>query len=166
MMLDTPPLDPRKLRDAFGRFATGVTVVTMLDGEGRPTGVTVNSFSSLSLDPPLCLFSLGKKQMSTRWLQQEGVHFTVNILTRDQEKVAWQFARPLEDKFEGVETGTGKTGIPYLHNSLCHFECRLWARYDGGDHEIYVGEILHLDQLAEEADPVLFYRGAMTRLSP
>ncbi len=160
-MLDGTALDPRQLRDAFGRFATGVTVVTMLDDEGRPTGVTVNSFSSVSLTPALCLFSLGKEQVSCRWLR-DGSHFTVNILAAHQEDIAWGFARPRDDKFEGVPRGDGSFGVPYIDGSLCHFECRFWAKYDGGDHDIIVGEVLNFQELGGE--PMLFYKGAIAAL--
>lgn len=161
-MFDAGPIDPRALRDAFGRFATGVTVVTMLDDEGRPTGVTVNSFSSLSLEPPLLLFSLGSNQVSMRWLR-EGTPFTVNVLARGQDDVAWQFAKPSDDKFEGIASEEARIGVPCIAGCLARFECRVWALYPGGDHEIVVGEVLNLE--AGEGEPMLFYRGAMAQLA-
>lgn len=160
-MLDTASHDPRALRDAFGLFATGVTVVTMHDDAGRPTGVTVNSFSSVSLDPPLCLFSLGRDQVSCRWLEGERP-FVVNVLRHEQRDVAWQFARPAEDKFAGIRQGLGRSRAPFIADALCHFECRPWARYDGGDHHIVVGRITHFQ--TGEGDPMLFYRGQVARL--
>lgn len=160
-MLDAASHDPRALRDAFGLFATGVTVVTMHDDAGRATGVTVNSFSSVSLDPPLCLISLGRDQVSRRWLEGERA-FIVNVLRHDQQAVAWQFARPAEDKFDGIRQGQGRNQAPFIAEALCHFECRHWARYDGGDHEIVVGRITHFQ--TGEGDPMLFYRGRIARL--
>ena len=161
-MLDAPPLDPRALRTAFGTFATGVTVVTMRDGAGRPTGVTVNSFSSLSLDPALCLFSLGKSQTSCRWMTA-GCRFVVNVLAEGQADVAWAFARPREDKFDGIETVPGEAvDVPGIAGALGRFECRLWARQDAGDHDLIIGQILHAEH--REGRPLLFYRGAMETL--
>ena len=157
-MLDTKTFDPRELRNAFGRFATGVTVVTMLSDQGVPTGVTVSSFSSLSLEPALCLFSLGKTQASCRWIA-ECKRFVINVLSEDQEGTAWQFARPAEDKMAGVSTRMGVLGIPVIEGSLCRFECRLWNTYDGGDHIIVVGEIV--DFAYDEGNPMLFYKGKM-----
>ncbi|NKB27339.1 MAG: flavin reductase [Rhodobacteraceae bacterium] len=146
-MLDAIASDPRALRNAFGRFATGVTI---------------SSFSSLSLDPPLCLFSLGKSQVSCRWIEA-GDAFNVNILAHDQQAAAWQFAKPLEDKFDGVKWYAGRNGLPVIHGNLCHFECAKWDIHDGGDHIIVVGRIEHFAEGA--GDPLLFYRGAMTTLA-
>jgi len=161
MLDDRISHDPRALRDAFGLFATGVTVVTMHDDAGRATGVTVNSFSSVSIEPALCLFSLGRDQISRRWLE-DNRPFTVNVLRHEQDAVAWQFARPAQDKFADIRQDIGQNGVPYLADALCRFECGLWARYDGGDHEIVVGRITHFQ--SSEGDPMLFYRGKVARL--
>lgn len=163
-MLDEPSTDPRALRDAFGSFATGVTVVTLRDGDGRATGVTVNSFSSLSLTPALCLFSLGRTQPSARWLTP-GTAFAINVLAAEQEAIAWQFARPAEDKFAGVPAHDGTNGAPLIEGALAWFECRVHARYDGGDHEICVGAIGRF-QTRPEGAPMLFFRGKMARIAP
>ncbi|SMY08039.1 flavin reductase family protein [Flavimaricola marinus] len=158
----SPEFDPRALRDAFGQFASGITVVSLLDGDGRPTGVTVSSFSSLSLEPALCLFSLGKSQMSCKWIDS-GNGFNINILSAEQEASAWQFAKPLEDKFDGVEWYAGRNALPVLKGSLCHFECAKWNVYDGGDHIIVVGQITHFER--GDGDPLLFYRGKMATVA-
>lgn len=161
-MLDRPALDTRLLRDAFGRFATGVCVITMRDDQGRPTGVTVNSFSSLSLDPALCLFSLGRAQISCRHLSEDCA-FVVNILAADQQDVAWAFAKPREDKFDGIAaTPAQMVDVPAIAGAIGRLECRLWRKYDGGDHELIVGEVLHAE-LAEGA-PLIFFGGKMTAL--
>lgn len=162
-MLDTSEDPARALRDAFGCFATGVTVVTLRDPEGRPAGLTVNSFSSLSLTPPLLLFSVGRSQVSAPWFEA-GNAFAVNVLAKDQEHLAWQFARPAEDKFEGVYWSEGHAGSPVIEGALARFECRKWATYDGGDHLIVVGEIVR--HAREGADPLLFWQGRMAALSP
>jgi 3-hydroxy-9,10-secoandrosta-1,3,5(10)-triene-9,17-dione monooxygenase reductase component len=163
-MLDsTPDFDPRALRDAFGQFASGVTVVSLVDDAGRPTGVTVSSFSSLSLSPALCLFSLGKTQASAKWIEA-GTGFNINILSTDQEKAAWQCAKPAEDKFAGIAWYPGQNGLPVLADSLCHFECAKWNVYDGGDHIIVVGRITHFER--NEGKPLLFFRGKMATVAP
>lgn len=162
-MLDGHGLDPRLLRDTFGRFATGVCVITMRDDDGVPTGVTVNSFASLSLDPALCLFSLGRAQMSCRWLEREDCAFVVNILAADQEDVAWAFAKSRADKFEGIATeAAAQVDVPAIAGAIGRLECRLWRKYDGGDHELIVGRILHVDQ--RDGAPLVFYRGKMAAL--
>ncbi len=161
-MLDQTQDLPRRLRNAFGCFASGVTVVTLRDGQGAPTGITVNSFSSLSLDPALLLFSVGREQVSARWLQS-GEAFNVNILCRDQEPLAWQFARPHKDKFDGVAAWEACNGVPVLDGALAHFVCRKHAIHDGGDHLIVVGEIL--DFAERDGDPLLFHRGRMCDLA-
>jgi flavin reductase (DIM6/NTAB) family NADH-FMN oxidoreductase RutF len=162
-MLDGTSLDPRTLRNAFGTFATGVTVVTLLDDSGNPTGVTVNSFSSLSLKPALCLFSLGKEQASCRWIDT-GCQFIVNVLAEGQDDIAWGFAKPREDKFDGVPSAPGSVvDVPYIKGALSRFECRLWANNDGGDHDLIIGEVLHVD--TDEGRPMLFYRGALDKLA-
>lgn len=161
VMFDTMDNENRKLREAFGRFASGITVVTLNDHDGNPTGITVNSFSSLSLDPPLLLFSVGKSQVSRRWLQISN-RFNVNILSTAQEDVAWQFARPVENKFEGVHWRTCGNGQPVIEQALATFECRKWQTYDGGDHDIVVGEVTGFD--TSEGDALLFFRGQMARM--
>lgn len=161
-MLDTTQDFTRRLRDAFGCFPSGVTVVTLSDGEGRPTGITVNSFSSLSLDPPLLLFSVGCQQISCRWFEAQDA-FTVNVLAADQESLAWQFAKPLKDKFQGVDWREGANGAPVIEGALASFECRKWSIMEGGDHKIVVGEVTGFT--AGEGDALMFFRGTMRNLS-
>lgn len=160
-MLDTEALDAGALREAFGRFATGVTVVTLRDGAGRPTGVTVNSFASLSLEPPLCLFALGLRQRSLRWLEPDAA-FAVNVLRHDQAELAWQFAKPRDDKFAGVAATEGRGGAPRLHGAIAWFECRVAALHPGGDHRIVVGEVLGV--ATAPGRPLLFSDGALRGL--
>lgn len=161
-MLDSTQDPARALRDAFGCFATGVTVVTLRDPNGTPAGLTVNSFSSLSLSPPLLMFSVGRNQVSAPWLEATEA-FTVNVLCQEQETLAWQFARPAENKFEGVDWHEGHGGAPVLHGSLATFECRSWATYDGGDHLIVVGEVVR--HARSDAAPLLFYQGRMAEMT-
>jgi 3-hydroxy-9,10-secoandrosta-1,3,5(10)-triene-9,17-dione monooxygenase reductase component len=162
-MLDRPMMDPRDLRNAFGVLPTGVTVVSLQDESGMPTGVTVGSFSSLSLSPALCLFSLGKTQASAR-LFKEGVAFVVNVLPYQMVDIAWRFAKPLENKCAGVAlTGTA-VNAPRLRDAIAHFACHAHAIHDGGDHIIVVGEIA--DFAHGEGDALVFYRGAMHKTAP
>lgn len=160
-MLDATEDFTKRLRSAFGCFASGVTVVTLRDTAGTPTGITVNSFSSLSLDPPLLLFSVGSQQVSCRWFEA-GAAFTVNVLAADQEKLAWQFAKPLKDKFEGVDWREGVNGAPVIEGTLASFQCRKWSIMEGGDHKIVVGEIV--DFGATDGDALTFFRGSMQQL--
>ena len=157
-MLDAPMFDPRELRNAFGCLPTGVTVVSMLDEVGNPMGVTVGSFTSLSMSPALCLFSLGKNQASAR-LFEEGAPFVVNVLSTELADLAWQFAKPLENKCEGVDRTDSLVQAPRLKDSIAHFACHAHAIHDGGDHVIVVGEILDFDH--KEGDALIFYRGQM-----
>lgn len=159
-MLDQPMLDTRDLRDAFGCLPTGVTVVSCIDDAGKPTGVTVGSFTSLSLEPALCLFSLGKAQPSAR-LFKEGSSFVVNVLSHELADIAWQFAKPLADKCDGVALADTAVQAPRLRDSIAHFACQTHQIHDGGDHIIVVGEILEFDHSDGEA--LVFYRGKMHR---
>jgi flavin reductase (DIM6/NTAB) family NADH-FMN oxidoreductase RutF len=158
VMLDRPMLDARELRNAFGVLPTGVAVVSLKDEAGKPTGVTVGSFTSLSLSPALCLFSLGKSQASAR-LFQEGVAFFDNVWPHQLADVAWQFAKPAEDKCAGVALSDTAVDAPRLRDAIAHFACHAHAIHEGGDHIIVVGEIIDFDH--GEGEALVFYRGAM-----
>lgn len=150
----------RQFRNALGRFATGVTVVTTMTDNG-PLAMTVNSFASVSLDPPLVLWSPARK--SDRFEAFEAAsHFAIHILAREQETLSIRFAAAGDD-FEGVEFEPGLGGSPVLPNCAAVFECRHAAGYDGGDHLIVVGEVLRISE--REAEPLLYYRGAYAELS-
>jgi flavin reductase (DIM6/NTAB) family NADH-FMN oxidoreductase RutF len=148
--------DPRLLRNALGHFATGVTVVTTCAPDGAKIGVTVNSFASLSLDPPLVLWSLARKSWSMSAFEIAG-HFAVHVLAADQQALSDRFSRAGADKFGGVETVEGVGGVPLLRDCAAVFECSVEHRYDGGDHVILVGRVERFST-AERA-PLLFYRG-------
>lgn len=134
-----PAADPRSFRQALGQFATGVTVVTVRDGD-RPVGVTANSFSSVSLDPPLVLWSLRRQSGSLPAYLAAG-HFTVNVLAADQTELASQFARTTADKFTDVSWTEGLGGAPLLAGVAARFECEKAAEHDGGDHVIFLGMV-------------------------
>ena len=163
VVLDASPDRTLELRNAFGCFASGVTVVTLHDDDGAPTGITVNSFSSLSLDPALLLFSIGKSQVSARFFEAREA-FNVNVLCRDQEHLAWQFAKPLKDKFKGVDVREAQNGVPVIDGALAHFVCEKHEVLEGGDHLIIVGRIV--DFAAREGEPLLFNRGRMCSVAP
>jgi flavin reductase (DIM6/NTAB) family NADH-FMN oxidoreductase RutF len=136
------PKDPPALRRALGRFATGVTVITTLGPDGAPLGFTANSFNSVSLDPPLILWSLSRS--SQRLGAYRGAsHYAVNILTAEQEGLARQFASSAEDRFEGVAWHPGHGGAPVLDGALAVFECAHEAVYPAGDHELFIGRVIH-----------------------
>ncbi|MEX2650109.1 MAG: flavin reductase family protein [Alphaproteobacteria bacterium] len=150
-------VDPRKLREALGCFATGVTVVTARSLDGELLGITANSFNSVSLTPPLVLFSLDRRAYSLRKFEECG-RFAVNILGEDQREVSSTFATPLADKFATVAYSFGRTGSPVLDDAIAIFDCSVRFRYDGGDHVIFVGEVVDLI-VNRTGRPLLFFRG-------
>src|SRR3954453_13052076 len=133
--------DPRTLRDALGCFATGVTVVTCLTPDGTPAGLTVNSFTSVSLDPPLLLLCLPKPAASAEALIG-APHFAVNVLQTGQQPASIRFATRDEDRFGTPPWSCGEAGAPILKDSLGVFECERYAVYEGGDHHILVGRVV------------------------
>ena len=154
--------DPRTLRDALGCFATGVTVVTCLTQAGTPTGLTVNSFTSVSLDPPLLLVCLAKPAASAAALIAAPC-FAVNVLQTGQQPASIRFATRDEDRFGTTPWSCGEAGAPILAQSLGVFECERYAVYDGGDHHILVGEVVKASFDAS-LDPLLYFRGRYRRL--
>ncbi len=132
--------DSRQLRNVLGTFTTGVTIETTRDAQGVPHGVTANSFSSVSLEPPLVLWS---QALTSRSLPafRESEYFAVNVLAEDQIEVSKHFARPQDDKFAGLSYGEGLGGVPVLEGTVAHFECVKVAEYPAGDHVIYLGRI-------------------------
>ena len=147
--------DPKYLREAFGEFMTGVTVVTTLDADGGPSGLTVNSFSSLSLDPPLALFSLGKASNTFDAFQAHN-GFVIHVLGADQRDLAARFATREADRFDGVEWAEGVAGLPVIADTLATFECSREHTYEGGDHLILVGRIERLT-IGDRTRPALGY---------
>jgi len=154
-------IDARELRNILGHFITGVTVITTRDIDGKPFGLTANAFSSLSLDPPLVLICVDKKVDCYACFEGSKV-FAVNFLSEEQEHLSRRFATKGIEKFEGVPYKTGEGGIPLLEGALGYIECKLAGGYDGGDHTIYVGEIL--DAAAAGERPLLFFKGKYYRL--
>ena len=154
--------DPRTLRDALGCFATGVTVVTCLDSEGNPAGLTVNSFTSVSLDPPLLLVCIAKDAASAAALTSAPT-FAINVLQTGQRPASIRFSTRDEDRFGATPWSCGEAGAPILEESLGVFECESYAVYDGGDHHILVGRVIKAS-FDPTMDPLLYFRGKYRRL--
>jgi 3-hydroxy-9,10-secoandrosta-1,3,5(10)-triene-9,17-dione monooxygenase reductase component len=148
--------DVREFRNALGAFTTGVTIVTTRDASGRDVGLTVNSFNSVSLEPPLVLWSLARSSASLAAFV-EAEHFAVHILGARQEGLSNQFARRGADKFAGLELARGHGGVPLLDGCAARFECRTAYRHEGGDHEIFVGEVLSFEHF--DRAPLVFQKG-------
>ncbi len=150
-------IDERVFRDSLGCFATGVTVVTTRSEQDRPLGVTVNSFASLSLDPPLVMFALRRESTTLPMIRGVGV-FAVNVLATTQREVAARFAAG-PPRWEDLDLREMVTGAPVIGGSVASLDCRLHAIHPGGDHEILVGEVLALEQDPSEPAPLLYHRG-------
>ena len=149
-------------RRVLGHFATGVTILTTIDAEGRPTGLTVSAFCSVSLDPPQILVCVDHKSQSYPALR-DGASFAVNILCSEHEAVSRRFATTRLDKFDGIPWSRGVLGVPLIDGALAHLECRTVSRHVEGDHTILVGRV-------EEArngsgEPLLYFRGKYGRLA-
>ena len=150
-------LDPRAFRQALGQFASGVAVITASDVKDTPIGMTMSSFNSVSLDPPLILFSVDNKAKSLpAMLEAKG--YAVNLLSRRQEHLSNQFAKALSDKWQSVEHSLGHAQAPLLQGALAHFECEPYAHHEGGDHTIFVGRVLKFNYHPDE-EPLIFFRG-------
>ena len=148
--------DQRTLRDGLGRFATGVTVITCVDADRQACGITANSFSSVSLTPPLVLWNIAKVSQSLEaYLAAE--HFGINVLTASQRPAAQHFAASRHDRFAGIPHSLTARNVPRLADTLAWFECRTYRIHDCGDHHIIVGEVL--DFSMTDAEPLLFFRG-------
>jgi flavin reductase (DIM6/NTAB) family NADH-FMN oxidoreductase RutF len=154
--------DPRTLRDALGCFATGVTVVTCLDPAGQPVGLTANSFTSVSLDPPLLLVCVAKTAASAAPLIAAS-HFAVNVLQTGQQPDSITFSTRIDDRFGRTQWDRGEHGAPVLRQSLSVFECAREAVHDGGDHWMLIGAVKKAS-FEPGLDPLLYFRGSYRRL--
>lgn len=150
-------IDPRDFRQALGCFGTGVTIITAVTADGRRAGLTANSFASVSLNPPLVLWSLVVHSPSMS-IFQEASHFVINVLGSHQAALALQFARPSEDKFANVDWAPGLGGAPVLADTVAHFQCRTADRYYGGDHVIFLGAVE--SYAYDQREPLMCSRGA------
>lgn len=152
-----PAFDPAAFRRTLGRFATGVAVVAAEGADGALVGMTMSSFNSVSLDPPLVLFSVARSALSLPVLKSARA-FGISVLAGHQQEVSNRFARPLTDKWTDVEIRRGAGGAPLIAGAAAHLECVPHAIHDGGDHEIFVARVL-AHTAADEADPLIFFAG-------
>jgi flavin reductase (DIM6/NTAB) family NADH-FMN oxidoreductase RutF len=152
-----PSFSPREFRSALAMFATGVTIITTRTEEGVPIGVTANSFNSVSLEPPLVLWSLAQAAASLS-VFRTGTHYAVNVLAADQKLLAERFAAKGTDRWTGVESVTGASGVPLIAGAAATFECFNRSRYEEGDHVIFVGEVERCSSRPGAA-PLLFHGG-------
>lgn len=152
---ELPALDPLELRRCLGSFVTGVTVITALDAHGQPEGITANSFSSLSLDPPLIVWSLRLNARSFL-TYQNAMRFAVNILAQDQIPVSNRFASSGINRFEGIDYQPGIAGVPLIAGCASYLECSLQSTHAGGDHLLFIGRVERI-QVVDK--PPLAYSG-------
>lgn len=148
--------DQRSLRNLMGQFATGVTVITTVTPDGRAIGLTANSFSSVSLEPALVLWSLDRRSPNLE-IFKSASHFAINILGAGQQELSNRFARPAENKFEGVDAWCLDDKVMVLEDSLATLVCRNTLQYEGGDHLIFIGEIERYD--VNPGQPLVFQGG-------
>ncbi len=156
--MDSPPafFDPLAFRQALGAFVTGVTIITTADSDGHPAGLTANSFNSVSLDPPLVLWSLALDSASLAAFRH-APYWAVHVLAAGQEALSAQFANREADKFAGVTTTAGPAGIPLLDGSAARFICRAAFEYEGGDHAIFLGQVEAFERTGRT--PLVYHQG-------
>jgi flavin reductase (DIM6/NTAB) family NADH-FMN oxidoreductase RutF len=156
-----PEIDPSQFRQLLGRFATGVTILTVATPEGRPLGMTANSLASLSLHPPLVSVCVDREaDMHEAVLRVR--EFVVNVLASHQEALARRFADEHEDRFEGIGYHLSPDGLVLLDGALAHIECERFAEYPGGDHTIVLGRVT--GGTTADGRPLLYYRGGYAAL--
>ncbi|MFN3231644.1 MAG: flavin reductase family protein [Alphaproteobacteria bacterium] len=162
-MTDSSDLDPLSLRKALGCFATGVTIVTTQTEDGTPIGVTMNSFSSVSLEPPLILFSLSKTSDQYEHFMAAN-NFAVNVLCQDQEEISNRQAMSDDKTLDSNGFRTWSTGAPILKDSIAAFDCTLEERLEGGDHIIFLCRVLRAER-QNDAEPLIFHQSKYARLT-
>ena len=150
-----PGVDRKEFTRACGRFATGVTVASVRDAAGTPHGLTVNSFTSVSLDPPLILVCLGHEASVIEHFRNTSF-FGISILADSQRSLSDHFARKGHDRFDGVEWHPGSTGVPLLQGAVASIECSLYNQLGVGDHDIFVGEVVHT-HVQDDTHPLLYF---------
>jgi flavin reductase (DIM6/NTAB) family NADH-FMN oxidoreductase RutF len=153
---------PDDFRRVLGHFASGVTIISTCDADGRPTGLTASAFSSVSLEPPLVLVCVDHKSQSYPALRERG-RFAVNILCAEQEAISRRFASSRLDKFDGVPHRITDLGLPLVDGAIAHLECITVSMHVEGDHTIFVGRVERAD--TAEGTPLLYSRGRYERLA-
>ena len=155
-------VDSNSFRRACAKFATGVTIATILAPDGTPHGMTANSFTSVSCDPPLVLLCVDHRT-SILTSFRSNLHFGVNVLSEDQRDLSMRFAQKGQDRFDQLPWIAGKTGVPLIENALASFECRITERVTAGDHDIIIGEVLWAR--IREGRPLVFFNSAYGSLA-
>lgn len=159
-LAEVPAIEAQRLRTAFGRYATGVTIVTCLDEASAPVGLTANSFGSLSLEPPLVQWSLRRRSASLGAFEL-AEYFAVNVLSESQVDLSRRFATPVTDKFAEGAWSPGIGGVPLLAGSVAVFECRRVQRLEVGDHVLFIGQV---ERLSESSVPPLVFQSGHYRM--
>ncbi|MCT4655329.1 MAG: flavin reductase family protein [Cohaesibacter sp.] len=156
-------MDGLRLRKAMGQYGTGIAIATTLDSEGVPHGLTINSFNSVSLDPPLVLWSLSHMSGNMEAFSTSD-HFAVNILSQQQKDMSVRFASPVKDRFADVDWSKGSTGAPVFPDLVACLECKVEKMVDGGDHVIFIGRVVEATH--SELPPLLYHGGDYHSLGP
>ncbi len=155
------PVSEEEFRHALSCFTSGVNVVTTIDGSGKPFGITVSAFCSVSLSPPLVLICIEKATASHYAFKESGI-FVVNILRESQDHVSEHFATPFPDKFNGIRASKTESGIPVIADSLATLHCRVRQTFDGGDHSIFVAEVE--SSSVRDGNPLAYFQGSYRKL--
>jgi flavin reductase (DIM6/NTAB) family NADH-FMN oxidoreductase RutF len=155
--------DPALFRQACGRFATGVAICTVLAPDGSPHGLTVNSFTSVSLEPPLILICVDHRA-NVHSFFSAATHFAVNILTASQQPLSMRFAEKGLDRFEGIQWEAGEAGVPILPDALAQIECMIVQRLEAGDHTVLIAEVLRAAY--RDGVPLLYYGSSYRSVQP
>ena len=161
MSSDLRQVTTEEFRRACGRFATGVAIATVLDAQGVPHGLTVSSFTSVSLDPPLILICLGHAVTAIDAFR-ESKHFGINVLAEDQRDLSERFARKGFDRFDGLSWELGESGVPLIPGALAAMECAVEQRIASGDHDIFVGSMVRAE--VREGKPLIYFGSEYRRL--
>ncbi|MFN2614972.1 MAG: flavin reductase family protein [Actinomycetota bacterium] len=150
------PIEAETLREVLRHFAAGVTVITSINEEGHPAGMTATAFTAVSLKPPMVLVCVDANARTRRAIEGHTA-FAVNVLAADQEAVARQFASKIHDKFSGIPWRHGTTGVPVIDDSLARLECRVHQAVEAGTHVVYIGEVLAVGLRPGARDPLVYY---------
>ncbi|MCK9993026.1 MAG: hypothetical protein Dbin4_01546 [Alphaproteobacteria bacterium] len=157
-------VDTRALRNSFGNFVTGVTLVTTVGSDGKPIAMTANSFSSVSLDPPLVLWCIDKGS-DRLGIYQQAQHFAINVLAANHQELSGRFAKKGQPYMDGVDYAVWETGCPVIPDAVAIFECDKLASHDAGDHIIYIGYVRRFQTPETAGKPLVFHRGAYCALA-
>jgi flavin reductase (DIM6/NTAB) family NADH-FMN oxidoreductase RutF len=157
------PVTAELFRRACGQFATGIAILTTCDASGQPHGMTINSFTSLSLDPPLVMAAIARTSTLLS-IFEDATHYAINILAADQRELSDRFARRIESRFDGIEWACREHGSPLFPGSLATLECRVAQVVNAGDHRVFIGEVqsAHIEEGSPQ--PLLYFRGRYSEI--